>query len=462
MNEHIGFNYNYNYNSNFYSDETGTVIGDDLTPVDDIGSWDAEPHTFSETFHVRPPGEVYGAGDGSSWTNAFSGLPDELIRGARYLVAAGEYYDGPWSDRFFHHVFDHATEGEQYIGVFKATPDDHGSEDGWEPSMGQGQARFGPVAIITGYLVIDGRVGISGDNDAYGISITARDCENRQDAAITFPWNCEATNVSLRHLDVGDCGHRPDPTNGAETAIYSYAEGVVRFALKQSYIHDAFRTILLLQNSQDIFIEGNTFARAGLHHESATLDMRNNQDMVIRRNVLIDSYGVFIQFQRTSNVHFHGNVLRRTLEDWPVWAAIYLPEGGSNVYIYNNTFYNLDGLNTGVRASPEDGVSNLQVVNNLWAGSRAGQIMLCGSHEHNAFFDNLRSDESFSLDELIEESTKQILTSDPFVNGEAGDLRLVAPTESGRDLGASYQWDLAGVQRGMDGVWDRGAYEYND
>lgn len=455
----LGFEYAYDYDANFYVDEPGTVIGADPGVAEPVGAWDDAPRAYDRTLHVRPPGASYGAGDGSSWTDALAGLPAELERGTRYLLAAGEYYDGPWPGRFFQHEFDEPEDGGRFIGLLKATADDHGSEDGWEAAFGAGQARLGPLAVVTGHLVVDGRAGLGGDDDAYGISIASRECAGEAAGSpITFPWNCAATDVSFRHVDVRGCGHRPDPTHGSEDAIYSYANGVTRFALRHAYVHDSFRGLLFLQHSRDVLVEGTTFARAGLHHEAFTIALRDTDQVVVRRNVLIDSYGVFVSLQGAADVRLYGNVLRRTRADWPVWAAIHLSDRGARVLVAGNTFYGLEGLNTGVRDSAGIG-GELQVVNNLWAGCRAGQIMLDGTHEYNAFWDNDREDGT-SLDERIEEATAQVLARDPFVDAARGDLRLAGPTAAGRVLAPPADWDLAGVRRGADGTWDRGAYEF--
>ncbi|MBN1772283.1 MAG: right-handed parallel beta-helix repeat-containing protein [Deltaproteobacteria bacterium] len=459
----LGFEYAYDYDANLYVDEPGTPIGEDPGEPEPVGAWDEVPRAYSRTLHVRPPGATYGAGDGSTWADALSGLPGTLERGTRYLLAAGDYYDGPWPDRFFQLEFETPEDGDRFVGILKATADDHGSEVGWEPAFGEGRARLGPLAVVTGRLEVDGRAGLGGDDDAHGIQIAARECDGEPPGMpITFPWNCEATDVAFRHVDVRGCGHRPDPTHSSEDAIYSYAAGVTRFALRHAYVHDSFRGLLFLQNSRDVLVEATTFARAGLHHEAFTIALREVRDVVVRRCVLIDSYGVFVGFQGVDNVRFYGNVLRRTRADWPIWAAIHLTEHGDGVLIANNTFYDLQGLNTGVRESPEGLVDGLEVVNNLWAGTRAGQIMLHGDHAYNAFWSNYRDDGTTSLDDRIEEATKQVLPGDPFVGAAAGDLRLAGPTESGRTLAPPADWDLAGVRRGEDGVWDRGAYEHRE
>ncbi len=455
--DNTGFDYDYDYDADFYAAQTGTFISRDLAPVDEVGAWDAQPHTFSRTYHVRPPDETYGTGDGSSWTNALSGLPPALERDAKYFVAAGDYYDGPYDDdRFFQVEFEVPHDGERYVGIFKATGADHGSEDGWdEATLGHGQARFGPLSIVTGYLIIDGQVGNLGDRDSYGISFTNRDCSQRW-APVDFPWNCTATNVALRSLDVGHCGHRPDPTNGAETAIYSFAAGVSRLVVKNSSVRDAFRGLLFLQNSADILVEGNVFARAGLHHETAALAFRDSRDIVVRRNAIIDAYANYVSVQGSSNVAITGNVIRRTREQWDIWAAINITGAARDVSITNNTFFNLEGLNVGVRA--EDAASGIQIINNLWAAARTNQIMLSGTHSHNAFYDNTRDGDDLSA--ALDEDTKQVLASDPFVDAPAGDLRLTRPTDAGQPLTGAASWDLNAAPRGADGTWDRGADEY--
>ncbi|MBI5537012.1 MAG: right-handed parallel beta-helix repeat-containing protein [Deltaproteobacteria bacterium] len=451
------FSFPYDHDAGPTNSAPGTEIGSALISTGSIGSWDTQPHAFASTLYVRPPGQAYGTGDGSSWTNALAGLPAAFQRDTRYYLASGEYYDGPFTDRYFHHEFEEPLNGEQYIGLFKAVESDHGPGEGWDSSFAQGPARLGPLAILSGYLIIDGQQGLGGKGEDFGIEISSRDCANRRDSPLNFPWNSTATNVSLRHVNIQDCGHRTDPTNPSEDAIYTYTGGLTRFVLKSSFVHDAFRRLILIQLGKDILLEGNTLARAGLQHEAGTLSFRNSQDIAIRRNVLVDSYGTFIALQDISNVQLHGNVLRRTLQDWEVWAAIVLSGTFQGVTVYNNTFYNLAGLNVGVRADDAP-ASSLLVANNLWASCRAPQIMLNGTHSYNAFFDNYR--DATLLDDQIAEDTKQVITADPFAAAASGDLRLSGPTEPGTTLAAPYDIDLAGQTRAADGVWDRGAYEY--
>jgi len=128
--------------------------------------------------------------------------------------------------------------------------------------------------------------------------------------------------------------------------------------------------------------------------------------------------------------------------------------------VAHNTFYELFGLNSGIRL--RDGSTGVGIFDNLWAGCRTNQIMLTGTHDYNAFFDNWRLEGSeYNLDERIEEDHVQELTDDPFVDAAAWDLRLAGPTDPGHTLSSPYDVDLLGTKRGGDGTWDLGAYEYD-
>jgi hypothetical protein len=128
------------------------------------------------------------------------------------------------------------------------------------------------------------------------------------------------------------------------------------------------------------------------------------------------------------------------------------------VFIYNNTFYGLTGLSTGLRFTGE--TANLVVKNNLWAHNRTNQLPMAGEHDYNAFFDNIRPDSNQDLSLTVQEDHVQVITSDPFQNAAALDFHLKQATDPGAALGAPYERDPDGKQRGTDGTWDRGAFEY--
>jgi hypothetical protein len=430
--------------------------------VGEIGAWaDALP-AFSTTYHVRPPGGSHGAGDGSSWTDALSGLPGKLERGARYLIASGDYYEGPPDDGY-HRELDDPEQGELFIGLVKATDGDHGSDDGWEASLDEGPARFGPLAFVTGRYVIDGRRG-SGDGE-YGIEIRTRDCALRATIPISdpvaYPWNTQSHHMLFTHVDIGDCGTHDDPATPSQDAIYNVA-AIQHIVYRSCHVHDAWRGLHFMQAGFDVLIEANRFSRAGLHHESHTIALRDTMNVIIRGNFMVDSQNVFISLQNTRNVFITSNVLTRSLRDWDVWSAIHSQEPAKNTTIAGNTFWGLTGLNTGIRFTGP--VEDLMVVNNLFAGNRTNQIMMSGDHSHNAYFDNLRVDgeSPVSLDDRVDEETAQILSDDPFVDAAGFDFTLAVPTAPGLALDVPLDVDMCGNARGADGTWDRGAFEYAD
>jgi hypothetical protein len=438
-----------------------TGSGEDDRLAGQTGEWEKSIPDFEATYHVRPPGETYGASDGSTWQDAFSGLPEVRERGARYLFAAGDYFD-PSLDRVENYVLDDPDDEDRYIGLIRATADDHGSDVGWDPAFAEGSARMGPLSFVTGHWVVDGRRG-SG-TEGYGIHISHRDCDLRATefvaSPVFFPWNSETTHLVIRYVDIEDCGDHSDPDTRSQDAIYAVV-GPSRFVLRNSHVHDSWRNHFFLQGSFDVLIQDVHFVRAGQHHESSSIALRDTRNVVIHRNVFLDSVNDYISLQSTRNVFITSNVLTRSLPGWDNWAGIHSGQAEKNVLIAGNTFYNLSGLNVGIRFDGD--TENLRVVNNLWAGCRANQIMLDGDHHHNAFWDNMRVDgaEPVSLDERIVEDDVQVLVSDPFFDATAYDLHLAHPTAAGAVLDDPFSiLDLDMQTRGGDGTWDRGAYEH--
>jgi len=98
-----------------------------------------------------------------------------------------------------------------------------------------------------------------------------------------------------------------------------------------------------------------------------------------------------------------------------------------------------------------------RVQNNLWYDSIApGSVNGGGASDyarsHNAYFDTDSS--------LDNDPNKQVSAGNPFVNSNARDFRLAAPTLPGISLPSPFNLDSNGNTRGSGGVWDRGAFEY--
>src|SRR5688572_24390581 len=106
----------------------------------DAGGLPRADCTTGTCHYVRagaPPG-----GDGSTWSAALEDVPAMPERGAIYFVADGDYgalmLDAPES-------------GAAVITIRKAIAADHGSDDGWDPAYGEGQASFPGVVLVSDY-----------------------------------------------------------------------------------------------------------------------------------------------------------------------------------------------------------------------------------------------------------------------------------------------------------------------
>jgi hypothetical protein len=441
----------------------GRGSGSNSMPAEEIGAWDDGKQEFTNTYCVRPPGQSYGAGDGSSWNDAFADLPEELERGARYLLASGNYDqstpegDEPYTD----YAFDDPEDGERFIAVVKATADDHGTDQGWKASLAEGPAVFGPVSVATGHLLLDGVEGTGNSGHGLRIAVNPAICGNSHANAFYFDWNAQSHYVGLHHLDISFCGGVGDPTGPAQDAIYGYmtdSYDVGQVTIRDSYVHDTKRVLAFLLGWTDVLLERSLFERSGQHEESSSLAMRDATHVVVRNNVFKDAINVFVSLQDVQDVHIYGNVFVSTLADWDLWNSIHSSEPMRDVFIYNNTFYGLTGLSTGFRFTGT--TRNVQVSNNLWAHNRTNQIPMAGDHDFNAFYDDIRPDSQEDLSQAVEEAHVQVMKDDPFLDAAGLDFRLGAPTDPGRSLDAVYARDPDGKTRGGDGSWDRGAFEY--
>lgn len=426
-------------------------------------------YSFSQSFYVRPPGATYGTGDGSSWTNAFSDLPENLTRGAKYYLASGNYDTGDFEEGYAWQTFDDGEADGLFIGVIKATDTDHGTNDGWETSFGEGVANIGPISVVTGNYVFDGQVGEN--TSGHGFKITTRDGDNFEAKLVRFPWNSTSHHVYFKHIDMehtGNWGYNSlHPAHDAIKGDPVPNDVILKnLYFISCYIHDANRALLTLLNAEDVLFEKCYFARAGLFQEATSIGIRESKNIVFRRNTFEDTKNNFFSIRSVQNFYIYSNVFISKKDDgrWEVYAAVENGEGyGYNLYIYNNTFYHLKGLKGGIRLLTEH--AHVYTHNNLWAHCRTNIINLDGVHSHNAFYENYRVKNvpaPQKYDESIEEENKQVLTANPFLDTINYNLNLKYATEAGIELEPPFNIDFNGNIRGQDGVWDRGAFEYQE
>ena len=413
-------------------DSMDESVATSITPIppmaiDQIGGWDTGSPTFTSTFYVRPPGQTYGTGDGSSWTHALADLPKSLTRGAMYYVAAGDYDetvpdgDTPYDD----HVFDDPEQGDQFIAVVKATADAHGTDDGWDSSFGQGSANFGPIGMVTGHYLFDGVTGAGGTGYGIRIAVKPQICTNSAANSFYFNWNAQSHYVALHHLDISFCGGVGDPVNPPQDAIFGYmtdSYDVGNITIRNCWVHDTRRVLAFFIGWNDVLLEQSLFERSGQAQESCSLAMRDAANVVVRNNVFKDAINVDIALETVQHVFIYGNVFVTTLEGWDIWNSIWSEEPLDDVQIYNNTFYGLTGLSTGLRFT--DASTHVVLRNNLWAHNRTNQIPMVGDHDYGGFFDNIRPDSNEDLSLSEDDPHVQVITSDPFVDAASLDFHL--------------------------------------
>src|SRR2546422_2778343 len=166
----------------------------------------------SAVCHVVTPAGA-GLRDGSTWDNAFAGLPATLVRGDVYYIATGNYTGG--------YRFNTPESGTTVITIKKATPTDHCTETGWVASFGVGQAVWdisnGGTFQFTdnGYWVFDGQYrsglksghgfkinwgtkGVGTSNTLYAVNVVG--------CASGPPCTPQLRNITVRYLEIAGGG----------------------------------------------------------------------------------------------------------------------------------------------------------------------------------------------------------------------------------------------------------------
>jgi hypothetical protein len=384
-----------------------------------------------------------GNNTGTDWANAYTSLPPTLVRGDTYYIADGSYAG---------YAFDDQVSGTSLITIIKATPSNHGTEVGWSSSYGDGQAAWGPISFNSSYWVFDGQKGFgTGSQEPYGFRISYRG-SGLYVKLVGF--NNAPSYITMRHVDMehagasGDYGH---------DIIYSLAGH--HYTFSYCYMHDVGRMPIRIDNTDDCIFEYCYIARNEnnpVEHSEAIFAVGSDR-YIIR-------YCTFEDIEGTGCIMFSG-------DSWEIYGNVIFFSPGytgdkfgngaiatwthpqhfsTNVKIYNNVFANLgNALNGGLGLKPGNNVA----YNNLWY--KCDRPRLNGaSHDYNSFFSCLENSASG-------EAHAQIANGNPFVDLANKNFRLVAGTAPGLKLNQPYDKDADGKTRGLDGTWDRGAFEFN-
>lgn len=427
-----------------------------------------------------------GAATGTDWANACKGFTgacggNNLVRDHTYYLASGLYAENV--------AITKAVSGTRRLTFLKAIPTDHGTEVGWNPAYGVGQAEITPsiaqgfaIAANNGYITIDGQVG-SGTS-GHGIKI--RPLLNRGTTLVIGLFTGNSSNsIHLRHIELEGPGEdrladgtvfdtsggatctRPTPQTCGFNAdgVYSVnSTPVSDLQMSDLYIHHFSREPITLFGVNNVIIEKTHLARNhtangpfGQHGQGIAYTLPPADHVIIRNNTLEDITGsaavallganglTYSNFYICGNIFYSSDSARYAYSPAAIWghAGAVL----KNVKVFNNSFYSISRPNTWMQGADAGGN---ETKNNIYANSRFAVGQIGSISTHNYYFNNAGAAVPSG------ETGQQDGTGSPFVSAPANSS--LART-AGVAVPAPCAVDRNGVTRGADGTLDRGALE---
>jgi hypothetical protein len=403
--------------------------------------------TYGANHYVRTG--ATGNGKGSDWTNAYTSLPSSgLIRGDKYYIADGNY-DG--------YSFDDAEQDTNKICIIKATELDHGTSSGWHSDFGDGIAHFtNTIDFESDYWIFDGNDG--SPQTPYGFMITTTS-ENSDSKLLRF--NNAASNIRVSHVDMKHCG---EDNSYRQDVVYCNASSA-HIVISYCYMHNVNRNILTISGASHWIIEHNIIAErhtnSDIHGQQIQGGPGLTTYITIRFNVFRNCRGTGYIVPLDNNHHHwyvYGNIFYTTDEArYGSSSGLFGDTSGDEcdyMYFYNNTVIDQGAMNNGVdfhKSNPAEICS----FNNLFYNAENGEFFNNGENDFN-LYDNLAAANKIENGQYWP-STQNVL----FVDYSEDDFRLSESTQCGKLLPDEFKLDMNGNVRGADGIWDRGAFEFD-
>ncbi len=422
----------------------------------------------SQCVYVSP--DAIGDGSGSDWTNAMTAIPAELTRGRVYLLADGDYGSL---------VIAASTNAGEEIMVRKATLEDHGTETGWTPDLGDGVAFFTGVDIGTSDVVFTGtRGGGPGAwTTGHGIEIERTGTQCADNGAL-IGIGAGVSNVAIRHVHAYAANY-DYPMNGVKGTY-----GATNLTFAYNSIHRTFGPTFHIGDWSNIVIEHNHLADVRSTgagdpfcsdwHAEGISSIGTNEDITIRFNIWDQIGGTAVIAGVNGGASERWSIYGNTFARSVTTIAYYNEPNTSNqqtmndLLFYNNNVILMPGTSVGTLLVQAGG--NNTAWNNIWYDNIANTFGFQGvDHDYNLFAENRRVEGCDPAcdkdDEGAEgETSPQIGTGSPFIDATAdpttADLHLSAATVPGATLPDPFATDPDGVTRGGDGNWDRGVFEH--
>ncbi|HYG36433.1 MAG TPA: hypothetical protein VEC99_16685 [Clostridia bacterium] len=396
-----------------------------------------------------------GAGDGSDWDNAFPSLPAVLVRGATYYIASGVYPS---------YTFDDAEDGATVITVKKAIAVDHGTDQGWLPAYGEGQAVFNStMRFERGYYVFDGQTRNESDwfdGASYGFKV--EHSNQHQNIVVGVQEHHAVSSIVIKYVFVDAMTTLPNfsvrmfaidtDVHGPATGFQTIGRG---FVFHRMYVRGG-NNAWFLRTTDGAIVEycAASGQRNNEQNHAETFNLYYSaNNAIIRYNQIRDFCTVgtrgtaVVAIAYSGGLSFYGNVV----SDFAAGDGVVGFDGyaSSNNKIYNNTF--IRGVNGNSGLAFGTGLKN-EIRNNLWIDcSTISFLSGAGDHDYNGYTGS----------NAYGEAHAQVnIPTSILVNYAGGDYRLASRTKTGAVLPAPYDRDYLGSVRGADGSWDRGACEF--
>ncbi|MGZ3815536.1 MAG: hypothetical protein ACXWRZ_02625 [Bdellovibrio sp.] len=415
--------------------------------------------SFSKAANHYVRSGATGLGNGNDWTNAYSDLPVNLVRGDTYYIATGNYNE---------HTFEDPESGSAIITIKKAIPSDHGTDTGWQAIYGTGQAVFNSILTFnTGNYIFDGQIRNElnwFDGSSYGFQVYHNNTLD-QNIVIGPNGGPAANNITIQNVYINAPYHNL-PTNqtirqlAIDTDTYGGPQHS-RLIFRRMYVYGS-NNVWFLRSTDGAIVEYSASygaASNGMNHGEVVNLYYSGVNAIIRFNQFKEEFigdggtALVAITAGGDGLQFYGNVA----DHFQVGDASVGFDGYGKGYtsnhnrVYNNTFANSVGYNAGTAWG--GGVDNL-VYNNLFINCPIVSFDSQGlgsADDYNGFSD---SDAHGEQNAMINISTSV------FKNYSSGDFRLASPVGPGLTLTSPYNFDLSAITRGADGFWDLGAFEY--
>lgn len=411
---------------------------------------------------VTPSGS--GTKSGADWNNAIAGIPKSFVRGDSYYFGSGNYGSM---------LVSQATSGGSVITLKKARQADHCTDTGYsDSSMGQGQTIFTHMEATTDNWVFDGADrGAINDATRYGFYVDGTQCTT------SSCWNIvviSVANIIVKYTAVQGMGDA-----GADVHVDENVRCISspNFSLLYSYVYNSSDVPVLARGCNYMTVDHTELFhnRSTTTNHSEGISDGGSSNVTISNSVFADIEGTAAIAElnagttsRADNWNIFGNIFYYSPNNayarkgWGDGAiAVINNQEASNWNIYNNTFANITSsmtLNTRVSFTQSTG-STRYIYNNLWYNCAQADHNGSYSADYNIYLNTDPKNQDTGSHSIIKLSG----ASDPFVNDGAQNFQLTAHTATGigNIVGLLFNTvDPLGNVRGLNGFWDRGAFQY--